>query len=134
MLGKSAQVFSKWCRNPLYLFSLCGALGVGFATETFTIPAIIAVAFAFYYPFVISAEEKELAAVHGQEYAAYVKRVPRFWPRRLRIDEPGQYVVNPRAFRKSMFDALWFVWLVELIEFAEAFREAGILPIAWSLY
>ncbi|TFH42699.1 MAG: isoprenylcysteine carboxylmethyltransferase family protein, partial [ANME-2 cluster archaeon] len=45
------------CRNPLYFFSLLGALGVGFASETCLIPLIILLAFSMYYPFVIKSEE-----------------------------------------------------------------------------
>jgi len=45
-------------RHPLYFFSLMGGVGVGFASETLSIPAAIAVAFALYYPFVIRSEEK----------------------------------------------------------------------------
>ncbi|MGH7830765.1 MAG: methyltransferase family protein [Candidatus Binatia bacterium] len=122
------------CRNPLYLFSLCGAVGVGFTTETLTAPLVAGLAFALYYPAVVRAEEEKMSAVHGADYQAYVKSVPRFLPRRLKVSEPDQYVVNPLVYRKSMLDALWFVWLVGIIELAEAFREAGILPTLFNLY
>lgn len=122
------------CRNPLYLFSLCGAVGVGFTTETLTVPLVAALVFALYYPAVVRAEEQKMAQAHGADYEAYVKSVPRFFPRGLKVSEPDQYVVNPVVYRKSMLDALWFVWLVGIIELAEAFREAGILPTLLSLY
>lgn len=123
-----------WCRNPLYLFSLCGAAGVGLSTETVSIPAAIALLFAVYYPIVITAEEQKLSAIHGQQFEAYLKLIPRFWPRSFRIDEPEQYVVNPKIFRKSMLDALWFVVLVGLIKLFRALQGAGLLPALWRLY
>jgi hypothetical protein len=122
------------CRNPLYLFSLCGALGVGFTTETLTAPLFAGLAFALYYPSVMELEEERLSQAHGPEYEAYVKSVPRFLPRNFKILEPDRYIVNPSAYRKSMIDAVWFIWLVGIVEFAEALREVGILPALFKFY
>ncbi|MCB0335978.1 MAG: isoprenylcysteine carboxylmethyltransferase family protein, partial [Bdellovibrionales bacterium] len=66
------------CRNPLYFFSLLGAVGVGLATETITIPILILVLFAFWYPLVIKDEEERLREVHGAAYGKYCEKVPRF--------------------------------------------------------
>ncbi len=38
------------CRNPLYLFRFIGAVGFGLATETVTVPLVIAAVFAAFYP------------------------------------------------------------------------------------
>ena len=43
-------------RNPLYLFSFIGALGIGLSTGTLTMTLLIAALFLLYYPFVIAAE------------------------------------------------------------------------------
>jgi hypothetical protein len=32
-------------------------------------------------------------------------------------------VVNPRLFRRAMGDALWFIWLVGIVELVEALHE-----------
>jgi len=122
------------CRNPLYFFSLCGALGVGLTTEMLIMAAVIGCIFALYYPAVIRAEEERLLKLHTEDYTIYKERVPRFLPRNLQMSEPDEYVVNPRIYRKSMIDALWFVWLVGIIELAEGFREAGMLPTLFTLY
>ena len=122
------------CRNPLYFFSLFGGIGVGLTTETLTIPVVLGILFAVYYPVVIAREERKLAAIHHRDYTGYLHSVPSFLPRRLRMDEPEQYIVKPSAFRKNLMDALWFIWLVGLIEFAEALKGAGILPALWRLY
>mgnify|MGYP003732046007 CR=1 FL=1 len=50
-------------RNPLYFFSLIGAIGVGFASESFLLPLLITAGFSIYYPFVIKAEE-HLSLIH----------------------------------------------------------------------
>jgi len=44
------------CRNPLYFFSLLGAVGVGLGSSTLTFPLLVMVGFAIYYPAVIKAE------------------------------------------------------------------------------
>ena len=76
------------CRNPLYFFSLIGMVGVGFASETFLIPGILAAAFAAYYPFVIKAEEAHLLAAHGPQFEQYRRAVPTFFPRLSQLNEP----------------------------------------------
>lgn len=115
-------------RNPLYLFSLLGALGVGFATKTLTIPILIGLAFALYYPAVIRAEEAKLRALHPKRYESYARAVPRFWPRHLTLTESPTVEVRTPVFRKAMFSAIWFIVLIGFIEGVERLRDAGALP------
>ncbi len=103
-------------RNPLYFFSSIGAIGVGLATETFTVPILLMLLFAMTYPSVIRAEENKLREIHGDAYDAYVGLTPCFLPRPSRYSEPDAYEVNPRKFRSALFDALWFVWLIGILE------------------
>jgi protein-S-isoprenylcysteine O-methyltransferase Ste14 len=122
------------CRNPLYFFSLLGATGVGLATETIMIPLIIGIAFALYYPAIIKAEEVKLRGLHSERYEVYCNTVPRFIPRLSLLKEPTEYLVNTRIFRKSMLDALWFVWLVGIVEIVRALQGLGLLPVYWNSY
>jgi len=122
------------CRNPLYFFSMLGGIGVGFVTETVAIPAIIAVAFMLYYPYVIRFEEEKLRAMHDQKYEDYFKKTPQFWPKWSLLTEPEDYVVNPKLFKRHMFSALWFIWLIGILEVIEALRETGILKTYFNLY
>lgn len=122
------------CRNPLYFFSLLGAIGVGFATETLLIPLFIGVAFAIYYPFVIKSEEAGLKGIHTKEFEAYYKKVPSFFPRLSYLKEPEEYIVKPVVFRHHIFDALWFIWLLGILEFTEGLHEVNILPVLLRLY
>jgi len=86
------------CRNPLYFFSLLGALGVGFASETFLIPVLILIGFVAYYPLVIKSEEAELARLHKDEFEMYFKKVPRFSPKISYLTEPEEYIVKTGSF------------------------------------
>jgi protein-S-isoprenylcysteine O-methyltransferase Ste14 len=121
-------------RNPLYFFSLLGAVGVGLATETITVPLIILIAFALYYPFVIQEEEKRLHSIHGKRFDDYCRAIPRFFPTFSRFTEPDSYVVKPKVYRKRVLNALWFVWLLGIFELIEAFHEYGVVPIFLKLY
>jgi len=122
------------CRNPLYLFSLLGAVGVGLATESLILPFIIFICFLIYYPFVIREEEKRLSQIHGKEFQNYCRKTPRFFPSFSLLNEPEQYIVVPKVFKKSLFDALWFIWLFGIIEIVEALHEWRIIPIFFRLY
>jgi len=122
------------CRNPLYLFSLLGAVGVGLATESLILPFIILICFLIYYPFVIREEEKRLSQIHGKEFQNYCRKTPRFFPSFSLLNEPEQYIVVPKVFKKSLFDALWFIWLFGIIEIVEALHEWRIIPIFFRLY
>lgn len=122
------------CRNPLYFFSLIGVVGVGFSSETVSFPVIFLVLFSLYYPFVIRGEESRLEEYFGAAYEDYKSRVPAFFPRLSSFQEPAQFTVNPGVYRRHMFSALWFVWIVGILEFMEGLREIGVLGHLWVVY
>jgi protein-S-isoprenylcysteine O-methyltransferase Ste14 len=122
------------CRNPLYFFSFIAAAGVGFTTETLLIPLTVIIAFFAYYPAVIRSEESRLLRIHGDEFRQYMKSTPSFIPKLSNFKEPDQYSVNPKIFRKNLFDALWFIWIIGLLELVEGLHEAGIIPTFFTLY
>ncbi|MBN1593592.1 MAG: isoprenylcysteine carboxylmethyltransferase family protein [Candidatus Coatesbacteria bacterium] len=121
-------------RNPLYFFSFIGALGVGLASETLTIPTLILVAFAVYYPSVIKAESGRLRRMYGEQYEDYAKKTPAFFPKISLLTEPEEYVVHPIRFRRDALSALWFIWLLGILEFIEGFREMGVFAPLFELY
>jgi len=122
------------CRNPLYFFSFFGSLGVGLATETLLIPALIMIGFVLYYPYVIKKEENKLKDLYGKEYTDYCDRIPSFIPSFSHFVEPEEYIVRPKIFRKNIFDALGFIWIVGILELIEGLHEANILPSFLSIF
>ncbi len=122
------------CRNPLYFFSMLGALGVALMTSTLTVPLLVLISFAIYYPQVIRAEEADLTRIHGAPFVAYRSRVPAFFPSWKLLVEPPSYEVKPRVFRKHMGSAVWFILAIGLISLLQAARTAGWVPSPWILY
>ncbi len=110
-------------RNPLYFFSFLGFAGIGLTTETVTLAVIIVLAFALIYPYVILREEGYLGSKFGDAFAEYRARTPRFFPELGKLQEPDSYLVNPKLYRRTMANGLWFVWLVGIVELVEALHE-----------
>jgi protein-S-isoprenylcysteine O-methyltransferase Ste14 len=122
------------CRNPLYFFSLVGALGIGFTTQTLLVPLIILMAFSLYYPLVIKKEEIQMARLHGAMFETYRQKVPRFIPKFSLFHESESYVVHVELFRRHIASALWFVWLTGISAFVESLHDMGWLPVYFRIY
>ena len=122
------------CRNPLYFFSFLGGIGVGLCTESLTLTAILVLLFAVMYIPVIHTEEVRLHRLFGEPYSAYIREVPRFFPKWSLYHEPKEYTVKPKVFRHAASDVLWFVLAVGILECIEAMQESGLLPQILSLY
>jgi protein-S-isoprenylcysteine O-methyltransferase Ste14 len=97
------------CRNPLYVSSFIGGLGVMLITETLLLPALFTLVFWAYYPPVVADEERTLLSRHGDAFEAYRSRVPRFWPKFSLLSEPASYVVSTALLRKHLSETVWFV-------------------------
>ena len=121
-------------RNPLYLFSLIGAAGVGFATETVTFTIIIISLFAIFYPTTIKKEETYLEELFGSEYKAYYSRVLRFFPNIKLLYEPMEIIINPVICRKRILNSLWFIWIAGFLELVEMLHEFKIIPVLLHIY
>jgi protein-S-isoprenylcysteine O-methyltransferase Ste14 len=120
-------------RNPLYLFNTVGIAGIGFATETVSLGLVLFLSAVLFYPGVIRGEEVRLRARFGEAFERYRRETPRLLPRWSGLREPATYTVNPRDFRRSMGDVLWFVWLAGSLEIVEAIHEYHILEPLWRL-
>ncbi|MCU0589114.1 MAG: isoprenylcysteine carboxylmethyltransferase family protein [Syntrophobacteraceae bacterium] len=121
-------------RNPLYFFSLVGTVGLGLETETLIIPIVAALGFMMLYPAVMAQEEQKLLQIHGEAFETYCRSTPRFWPSFSRLQEPETYELRPRVFRRRLFDSLWFVWGIGILELIEGLRESDMLVTLFKLY
>jgi protein-S-isoprenylcysteine O-methyltransferase Ste14 len=115
-------------RNPLYVFSFIGAVGVGCATGSLLLTGLLILGFFIYYPLTMTDEEQRLAARYGQEYTDYVRETPRFFPKFSLFRESETYTVHSKTYRYAFLDAVWFIWVYALIQLIEKLHEVGILP------
>jgi protein-S-isoprenylcysteine O-methyltransferase Ste14 len=120
-------------RHPLYFFSLLGIVGVGLTTETIAIPAAAVLLALMGYPTVIGREESVLRARFGAAFDAYRAATPALLPAWRLYAEPASWVVNPKLFRRTMVDVVWFVWLVALIELMNALHTLHVIEPLFHL-
>lgn len=122
------------CRHPLYFSNLLGALGLGFTTETVTIPLIITCAFALYYTFLITKEEDKLKKRFGSAYADYRMKVRRFFPSFRSFHENEYVLIAQKPFRIGVVNLGYFILLIGVLEFLEGIHRAGLLPTLFHIY
>jgi protein-S-isoprenylcysteine O-methyltransferase Ste14 len=116
-------------RNPLYVFSILGAMGVG-AQLGAVVPAIACGIFAWLaFRLVVMQEERVLLDAHGEAYRAYVAQVPRFWPRLSLWQDVEWIEVRPKMVMTNLGDAIFFLLSVPIAELFEHLQGAGIIPV-----
>ena len=120
-------------RNPLYLFSLVGAAGIGLASGSLLILALLTISFGLYYPFVILGEEESLRKVHGHSFDSYAKRVPRFLPKISLYSEPDTLQVNTSQLKKPLLDASYFLWIYGAVQLIQGLHNASLLPTLFRI-
>lgn len=121
-------------RNPLYLFTFIGGMGIAITTETLLIPLLFAAWFAWYYRDVIAGEERQLLASFGAPYRDYLAHVPRFWPRLAGYAEPPRWDISPACFRRSLTEVVWFVVAAIAMHALHDLRGPLALPSLFALY
>lgn len=122
------------CRNPLYLFSLIGSVGVGLATRTVSVPGLAFVAFLIYYVGVIRSEQRRLREVHGDAFATYMSEVNALFPS-FRSYRPLQKTeeVHVRPFLRGLMDNGWFFVAFVGLQVLSELREHGQFFAWWTL-
>lgn len=114
-------------RNPLYLFSLIGAAGVGAQAGSLVMVGLCVAAALLIFGFVTEREERALLAVHGQAYADYRARTPRLIPNLSLWWDHDQLTVRPGLVARTFADGLLFLLAIPLAEALEHLQEVGVL-------
>ena len=120
-------------RNPLYLFSLIGAVGIGLVSKNILVGALIIVMFGIYYPFVIRAEEEHLRQVHGEAFQKYFASTPMFIPNFSGFHEEKYYSIDARLFRRAFFSVTWFPLIYMILLIVGRLHESEILPVLFTI-
>jgi protein-S-isoprenylcysteine O-methyltransferase Ste14 len=121
-------------RNPLYVFSTIGAVGVGAQSGSLVISALFGVLCLMAFSIVAKREERFLAAQFPDTYPDYRRRVPRFFPKlSLYRDEPSLTVLPHRVYT-TLKDGLVFFAAMPAFELVEYLQDSGVLPVLLRLY
>lgn len=112
-------------RNPLYVFSFFGAFGIGAQSGSLTIALLFLAAAILVFRLVVAREEAWLLGAFGEDYAAYMKRTPRFWPNFSRWRDEDSLEVRPAFFLLTLRDGLVFLLAIPLFEAVDWMQEAG---------
>ena len=121
-------------RNPLYFFSLCGAAGLGFATASIVVTAIIFFGFLFVYIGLISREEEFLQNKFGKTFSTYRGKVPKLLPDLSRWHCPAELTFQPRFLNFAWRDAVWWFAPLPVFEIAQLLQEKGVFRPLLSLF
>lgn len=123
-------------RNPLYVFSYVGGLGIAITTETLLIPLLFTCWFFWYHQRVVAGEEQFLMQRFGDVFTAYLQRTPRFFPRlhNFDFDAPLRWELSPPSFRRSLTHAIWFVIAAVILHAFHDLRALLDLPAIVTLY
>jgi protein-S-isoprenylcysteine O-methyltransferase Ste14 len=120
-------------RNPLYVFSIIGAIGVG--AQLGSIVLAVAGGLTAWLVFLLVAfrEEEVLAGKFGETYRRYVERVPRFLPRWRMWHNVEVLEIRPRAVVMTFVDACVFLVAIPVSEGFEFLHGIGALPVLFRL-
>jgi protein-S-isoprenylcysteine O-methyltransferase Ste14 len=95
-------------RNPLYVFSFIGAIGIVLASHRWPLVPVVAACFILYYRSVIKSEESRLVHLFPQAYPAYCNEVPRAMPRIHGFRTRTQLSLDPRIVVRAIKEVIWF--------------------------
>lgn len=121
-------------RNPLYVFSTIGALGVGFQSGSVVVGLLAACITAIVLLATGRREADFLRSSFGAEFEAYEKRVPMFFPRFSLYSEPEVLQILPARLYRTLGDGLFFFMAMPLFEFIDILQEQHFLPVLVRLY
>jgi protein-S-isoprenylcysteine O-methyltransferase Ste14 len=120
-------------RNPLYLFSCLGAIGVGFCTGSSALGAFFLVAATTVMIPVVRVEEMVMTRTFGTSFEDYRARVPRFWPRLSLWRDAELLSLAPRHLYRVFGDSLFFASAIPVVDAIAWLQTHGVLPVLLRL-
>lgn len=102
-------------RNPLYIFSFFGVLGLSVISNNYLIIAFAPISFILIYYPVVLREECFLKKHFGEEYIQYCKKVNRFIPNFKLYSPKEQIVCSYKPLESAFLDSS--IWIVGAIIF-----------------
>lgn len=120
-------------RNPLYLFSIIGAAGIGAQTGSLTVLIAAGLICAGVFSSVIAKEEVFLRGRFGAEFDAYCARTPRLLPNLSNLRTAPERTINPQLIMRNFRDSAMFLLAVPAIAVIKLLQDTGWLPVWFVL-
>ncbi|HWB46000.1 MAG TPA: isoprenylcysteine carboxylmethyltransferase family protein [Hyphomicrobiaceae bacterium] len=120
-------------RNPLYLFSMIGAFGIGAQSGSLTIAGWFTLMTFLVFRSVVRNEEQYLAGQFPNEFPAYARRVPRFWPRPSRWQDVEELLIRPKTVQRTFVEASLFLLSIPAADLLEMLQRDGVIPVLFLL-
>jgi protein-S-isoprenylcysteine O-methyltransferase Ste14 len=125
------------CRNPSYIFSFIGLVGVLIGSH-YLVLLVMALFYWAYYVFVIRSEEQRLSRLFKEEFTRYRSRVPRFLPDPRKywsrdVIDINCYLVLREIIRSGFF--MWVLLLLKILEYLKTIEAGGktLIPALWNM-
>ncbi|UXN07928.1 methyltransferase family protein [Bartonella sp. HY761] len=135
---KSAEIVAigpySMSRNPLYVFSTIGAIGIGAQTGSLILALVMGLLCYLAFLRVILVEEKFLQGNFGAPYQQYCQKVPRFFPKFSLFQDAIELTVKPDRLYRTFGDGLVFFIAYPVFEFIEYLQDSQILPVLFYMY
>ncbi len=112
-------------RNPLYVFSFIGVVGIALLSKMATVLIIAPLIFAIYYRTVVAREEAFLMRQHGDAYGRYVKSVPRWIPDFSLWRDVPALTTSPKVIMAHVLDSSAFFLALILFEALDVLNLFG---------
>jgi protein-S-isoprenylcysteine O-methyltransferase Ste14 len=121
-------------RNPLYVSSTIGAVGIGLMFGSLIVALLLGIATYQIFRVTAAREAAFLAGRFGPAYEAYAKATPIFWPDPRRYHDTAAVSFSPLALKRTFLDGLYFLAIFPVIELVEQLQASGHLPVLMSIY
>jgi protein-S-isoprenylcysteine O-methyltransferase Ste14 len=116
------------CRNPIFDFTMIGAVGVGAQVGSAVVALVCGLIAWIVLQRTVSKEEALLLSVFGDDYSFYRERVPRFLPKASLWYDREMVEVWPQTVVSAFLDASIFLVAVPLAEGIEYLHDINALP------
>lgn len=117
------------CRNPLYFFSIIGAVGMGAQFGSFAVPLMTGLLTWAIFRWVVRNEEIAMLAAFPVKYRSYMARVPRFFPKITLWQTPATITVKPLKIHWTSLDSLLLLLIIPIKELLDYLHDTGVLPV-----
>lgn len=120
-------------RNPLYLFSVLGAIGIGLSSGSLVYAVMLGAIVLTIFHLVVLQEEHFLSQTLGADYRRYLEEVPRWVPDLSAWEGASELQIRWRIVFRIFGDALFFALAIPLLEALERLQDGGFVPVLLRL-